>query len=81
MGISDFDNFMNEMNAFDMNMFDESGGPAAIAEVMALRKIAALYRNAEKDLYFLECLRSAGVDNWPGYEYAWDEYDKLYPIE
>lgn len=25
---------------------------------------------------FLDCLESAGVDNWDGYEYAQEEYQK-----
>ena len=28
----------------------------------------------EKRLLWLECLESAGVDNWGGYDYARDEY-------
>ena len=25
-----------------------------------------------KDVEFLSCLRAAGVDNWSGYDYAWE---------
>lgn len=28
------------------------------------------------DSFFLECLEGAGVDNWEGYDYALEEYQK-----
>lgn len=30
------------------------------------------YNELSEDKMFLECLRAAGVDNWPGYGDAWD---------
>jgi len=33
----------------------------------------------EQQLYFLQCLEGAGVDNWDGYYYAFQEYLKKYP--
>lgn len=30
-----------------------------------------------KDLLFLEALRAAGVDNWNGYDYAWEIYQEM----
>lgn len=32
------------------------------------------YEEMQDEILFLECLRSAGVDNWDGYDYAIDEY-------
>jgi len=32
------------------------------------------YQELIDDAFMLECLSSAGVDNWEGYEYACDMY-------
>jgi DNA polymerase III subunit epsilon len=40
----------------------------------------ALEQN-EKDLAWLSCLESAGVDNWSGIDYAYDLYQEEYPEE
>lgn len=37
------------------------------------------FEEMQRELYMLECLRAAGVDNWDGYDYAIDEYRKKYP--
>jgi hypothetical protein len=34
---------------------------------------------AKRELAFLESLRMAGVDNWSGYEYAWQLFYEYYP--
>lgn len=39
------------------------------------------YEDMKRKLYWLECLRSCGVDNWEGFEFAIDEYTKKYPDE
>lgn len=41
----------------------------------AFRALDAADKQAEEDqeeLDFLEALRSAGVDNWEGYDFAWE---------
>ena len=35
------------------------------------------YDQLRRDSEFLECLYSAGVDNWDGYEYAQDMMEEL----
>jgi len=39
------------------------------------------YDQLRRDSEFLECLYSAGVDNWNGYEYAQDMMEELYDDE
>lgn len=34
-----------------------------------------------KDSQFLEALRAAGVDNWDGYDYAFEILDEIYEEE
>jgi len=34
------------------------------------------YEELLKDQFFLQCLSNAGVDNWEGYEYAIEEFQK-----
>lgn len=34
------------------------------------------YEDLLEDQFFLNCLESAGVDNWEGYEYAQEEFNK-----
>lgn len=33
------------------------------------------YRNLKEESLMLRCLENAGVDNWDGYSYAYEEYD------
>lgn len=35
----------------------------------------------KKDQYFLLCLQWEGVDNWEGYEFACEEFNKKFPKE
>lgn len=35
----------------------------------------------ERDLYWLQCLEAAGVDNWDGCEYAQEQFEEAYPDE
>ena len=35
------------------------------------------YESLLEDRRFLEALRAAGVDNWEGYEYAFEDEDEL----
>lgn len=35
------------------------------------------YKSLLEDRRFLEALRAAGVDNWEGYEYAFEDEDEL----
>lgn len=37
----------------------------------------AEYEELLNDSLFLGCLKSAGVDNWDGYDDAIDEFDRL----
>ena len=37
------------------------------------------WAKVKKELAFLESLRMAGVDNWSGYEYAWQLFYEFYP--
>jgi hypothetical protein len=41
-----------------------------------LRKIAKYIRDIQADLYWLRALEEAGVDNWEGYEYARDIFNR-----
>ena len=36
------------------------------------------YNQLQKDSDLLNCLRNAGVDNWDGWDYAIDEYNKIH---
>lgn len=36
-----------------------------------------LYDDLIDDQQFLNCLQSAGVDNWEGYDYAVEEYQSM----
>ena len=36
------------------------------------------FHEMQKELYFLYCLRRAGVDNWEGYDYAIDMFAEEY---
>ncbi len=35
----------------------------------------------EQQLFFLQCLEAAGVDNWEGYHHAFELYLEKYPDE
>ena len=35
----------------------------------------------EHDLFFLQCLYQAGVDNWEGYSYAQELYKQFFPVD
>lgn len=35
----------------------------------------AEYEELQKDVFFLNCLRNAGVDNWDGYDFAIEEFN------
>ena len=37
------------------------------------------YLEMKRELDFLKCLRGAGVDNWDGYDDAWEAYREIYP--
>lgn len=37
------------------------------------------FQKIKRELAFLESLKSAGVDNWSGYEYAWQLFREYYP--
>lgn len=39
------------------------------------------YNTLVEDSNFLTCLRSAGVDNWEGCDYAYDIYEEYYKKE
>ena len=36
------------------------------------------YERLEREVYFLECLRMEGVDNYEGYEYALNSFNEAY---
>lgn len=65
---------MSILNKFDQLMSHLNGEENSMAEEFreALEKV-------QKDSEFLECLKSAGVDNWDGYseaqEMMWPEDD------
>lgn len=44
---------------------------------MALELLSEL-KEAENNLHWLDCLDSAGVDNWDGYEIAQDMYEPIH---
>lgn len=33
------------------------------------------------DRDFLECLKACGVDNWEGWDYAWEMFHETHPEE
>lgn len=37
-----------------------------------------LWRLQERD-YLLTCIENAGIDNWDGLEYAYEEFHKVFP--
>lgn len=40
-----------------------------------------LYDELVSDSNFLNCLQSAGVDNWDGYEFAQDEFRERFALD
>ena len=42
-----------------------------------LTELATEVEQLEEDVKFLQALRAAGVDNWDGYDYAFDLLDEL----
>lgn len=41
-----------------------------------LKNLIELCLTMESDVAFLEALRAAGVDNWTGYEMAWEIFEE-----
>jgi hypothetical protein len=52
-----------------------------LEDSIAMRDVVATEDNLKisKDAHMLECLYTAGVDNWGGYDYALEEFEKRYP--
>lgn len=51
----------------------------SIKEIVEVDK--AEYDELIRDRDFLRALRGAGVDNWSGYDFAIDEFEKIHPEE
>ena len=50
-----------------------------VVDQAVVDKAKVEFEKIKKELAFLESLRSAGVDNWSGYEYAWQLFYEFYP--
>jgi hypothetical protein len=46
-----------------------------------MEKLKAKLEKQTEDLYWLQCLNMAGVDNWEGTEYAQEMFEEKYPEE
>ena len=62
---------MHILNQFDQLMAHLNGEENGMAT-----EFREALESVSDDAEFLECLESAGVDNWDGYEYAQEEYQK-----
>ncbi|MFZ4217036.1 hypothetical protein ACEV6Q_04120 [Enterobacter ludwigii] len=72
---SKFKNIVDKLNAAGLLHYGTETG-----EIEAL--VGGLMEDLEQadhDLIWLQCLESAGMDNWSGYDYAHEEMQEYYP--
>lgn len=49
------------------------------AQKEKIEKLQKRAEDMERDVYWLRCLKGAGLDNWDGCEFAGEQFREIYP--